>query len=174
MSMRATFFFAGALAATLSAAVALGSAPARATTMPERSPAEVAQESALVVEATVVSEEVRRVGGRLVTVRELQVHEVVRSSESAAAPARLSLVLPGGELEGLGQRVAGTPALRVGGRYLLCLSAPVLDAARTVVGLWQGVWRVDGQGALLPFNHEGEAALSVPRALVLPLLRGRP
>lgn len=174
MSMRATFLCAGALAATLSAAVGLGSASARATTMPERSPAEVAQASALVVEATVLSEEVRRVGGRLVTVRELQVHEVLRSSEGAAAPARVSLVLPGGELEGIGQRVAGTPRLKEGARYVLCLSAPVLGAARTVVGLWQGVWRVDGQGALLPFTHHGEAALAMPRAVLLPALQGQP
>lgn len=171
MIVRATVFHVLTLGALMVAAPA-----ARATTMPERSPEQVAALSELVVEATVISSRVERTGGRLVTVREVRVGEVLRSALPAdvVLPRVLTVVLPGGELDGLGQRVAGTPSLQVGQRYLLCLSAPFWRGARTVVGLWQGVWRVDDAGGVHAFAHDGEVPAVVPPTLVWRALRGRP
>lgn len=158
MHVRATSFL-GAWFVIIAVGASLAP-PARATSMPERTADEVVADSELVIEATVLSARVARVGGRLVTYRVVRVDKVLKAALPAGtpAPSSVTVVLPGGELDGIGQRVAGTPELVVGGRYLLCLSAPVLQGARTVVGLWQGVWRVDGDGGLRPFTHDGEAS----------------
>lgn len=157
-------------------AIALGAClalPARATSMPERTAAEVAAESELVVEATALSSRTAWVGGRIVTFTELRIERALRARDELV-PAAVTVALPGGELDGIGQRVAGAPRLLVGGRYLLCLSAEVLGGARTVVGLWQGAWRVDGAGALVPFTHQGPAPTATPRAALERVLLGPP
>ncbi|MBI1948097.1 MAG: hypothetical protein HYS27_20570 [Deltaproteobacteria bacterium] len=155
------------------AAALLLTLPVGATTMPERSAAEVAAASALVVEATVLDARVVRVERRIVTVTELRVERVLRSAEPGVAPTVVTVALPGGELAGIAQKVPGTPELRVGARYLLCLSAEVLAGARAVVGLWQGAWLVDG-GALRPFTPAGLAPAPLARASLERAFAGAP
>lgn len=155
------------------AAALLLALPVRATTMPERSAAEVAAASALVVEATVLGARVVRVERRIVTVTELRVERVLRTAEAGVPPTVVTVALPGGELAGVTQKVPGTPELRVGSRYLLCLSAEVLAGARAVVGLWQGAWLVDG-GELRAFTHVGLAPAFSTRASLERVLAGAP
>ncbi len=171
MSVRATLVF-GAIACA-----ALATAPSAATTMPDRGPAEVAAASELIVEGTVLDARVQVAGGRIVTVRTVRVERLVRPAPSAPTlrpGSTVTVVLPGGELAGLGQRVAGTPDLAIGERYVLCLSAPVVLGARTIVGLWQGVWRVTAGGALEPFTHAGPAPTALDRAALVSALGSGP
>ncbi|MCC7074919.1 MAG: hypothetical protein IT383_26650 [Deltaproteobacteria bacterium] len=165
MSARATFVLAALLGCG-----ALFSPALLATTMPERGPGEVAAASELVIEGTVLDARVQIAGGRIVTVRTVRVERVLRSASSAAPPPTLSVALPGGIIDGYGQRVAGTPELEVGGRYVLCLSEAVVLGARTIVGLWQGVWRVATHDELVPFTHAGPAARRITRGALFPLL----
>ena len=147
--------------------------PSRATSMPERSTAEVAAASDLVVLATALSARAAWVGGRIITFTELRVERTLRGA-GPRTPATVTVALPGGELGDIAQRVPGTPAMLVGGRYQLCLGAEVLGGARTVVGLWQGAWRVGEGDAVVPFTHDGPAPATVPRAFIERDLTGAP
>lgn len=169
MFVRATRVFGAILACA-----ALCAPPAAATTMPERGPDEVAAASELVVEGTVLDARVQVVGGRIVTQHTVRVEHMVRAATHVDPPLTVSVVLPGGAIGGIGQRVAGTPELQVGSRYVLCLSAPVVLGARTIVGLWQGVWKVGANDALTPFTHGGPSTTVTTRAAVLSALGGAP
>jgi hypothetical protein len=91
--------------------------------------------------------------------------------EAWKGPARASLTLlqPGGERDGLGQRVAGVASLDVGEELVLFLERQ--GPLHRVVGLSQGVYRVergpDGRGTrAVPAAVQGLALVAAPgRAL---------
>lgn len=85
---------------------------------------------------------------RLVTFVEVQVLE----GWKGPAPAALTVLQPGGERDGIGQRVEGVAALEVGEELVLFLERQ--GPLHRVVGLSQGVYRVE-RGA-------GRAARAVP------------
>jgi hypothetical protein len=73
----------------------------------------------------------------LITLVEVEVLERWKGS----GPWRLQVVQPGGELDGVGQRVAGVPALAAGEEAVLFLERH--GPGHSVVGLAQGVYRVE-------------------------------
>jgi hypothetical protein len=84
----------------------------------------------------------RRQGGRIVTDVAIARAEVWKGS----APAHLTVVVPGGEVDGIGQQVAGAPAFSAGEDVVVFLA----NAGRGrfgVVGLAQGKYRVEGTTA---------------------------
>jgi hypothetical protein len=142
----------------------LGAAPARATTVEPVSPAALAARSDLIARVVVRSAAPAWVGRRILTFYELEVLEAWRSADDEA-PARVLLALPGGVVGALGQRVAGTPVLEEGARYVVCLGDDVGPrGARGIIGLWQGIWR-EGESGLVAFDHAGP----VPPAASSPL-----
>ncbi len=74
---------------------------------------------------------------RLVTFVEMEVLE----GWKGAAPARLTVLQPGGERDGVGQRVAGVASLDAGEEVVLFLERQ--GELHRVVGLSQGVYRVE-------------------------------
>jgi hypothetical protein len=91
-------------------------------------------------------------GRRLMTVVEVGVLE----SYKGAARGRLTILQPGGELDGVGQRVSGVARLDVGEEVVLFLERQ--GPVHRVVGLAQGVYRVNREGA-------PEAARALPATL---------
>lgn len=99
---------------------------------------------------------------RLVTFVEVEVLE----GWKGPAPAALTLLQPGGERDGIGQRVEGVASLEVGEELVLFLQRQ--GPLYRLVGLSQGVYRVE-RGA-------GRAAQAVPAdvgGLVLVVPSGR-
>jgi hypothetical protein len=86
---------------------------------------------------------------RLVTFVELDVLQTWKGRP----PGRLTVVQPGGERDGLAQRVAGVAALDVGAELALFLERQ--GPLWRVVGLSQGVYRVERPA-------DGSAARAVP------------
>jgi hypothetical protein len=74
--------------------------------------------------------------------RRIVTHVVVavRDAWKGGASGRITVVQPGGELDGIGQRVSGVAELSSGERVVLFLER--LGALHRVVGLAQGVYRV--------------------------------
>jgi hypothetical protein len=104
---------------------------------------------------------------RLVTFVEVEVLEAWKGR----APARLTVLQPGGEREGIGQRVAGVAPLEVGEEVVLFLERQ--GPLHRVVGLSQGVYRVvrgaEGQAArAVPADVRGLALVSAPGRAVEP------
>lgn len=169
----------GLVAAALSALLGIAivdtaGAPARATTVAPLSPAELGARSDLVADVVVRSRAASWVGRRIITFYEVEVLDRWRSADPRS-PATALVALPGGVVEGIGQRVAGTPVLDVGGRYVLCLGDDVGPrGARGVIGLWQGAWRVvagapsapgedpGGPAGLIGFKHDGPVDAGAP------------
>jgi hypothetical protein len=91
-----------------------------------------------VVDSRVVSSSSEWTGDhrRIVT----QVVVAVREAWKGTATGRLTVVQPGGERDGIGQRVSGVAPLAVGERVVLFLERTGLQ--HRVVGLAQGVYRV--------------------------------
>ena len=100
---------------------------------------------------------------RLVTLVEVEVLERWKGS----AQGVLRVLQPGGELDGIGQRVAGVAPLAVGEEVVLFLERR--GPWHSAVGLAQGVYRVDrGAGAALavPADAHGLTLVAPPgRAL---------
>ncbi len=75
--------------------------------------------------------------------------------------ATLSLVVPGGEIDGVQMRIGCAPTFEVGGQYLLF----VLPQYKThpVVGLWQGAFRVveDEAGVARVFDAGGRGVTGI-------------
>jgi hypothetical protein len=85
-----------------------------------------------------------------------QVVVEIREAWKGTATGRITVVQPGGERDGIGQRVSGVAPLAVGERVVLFLERT--GAQHRVVGLAQGVYRV------LPSADTGEAR-AVPASL---------
>ena len=91
-----------------------------------------------IVDGTVVSSTAVWTGDhrRIVT----QVVVEVREAWKGGAAGRITVVQPGGERDGIGQRVSGVAALSSGERVVLFLER--VGALHRVVGLAQGVYRI--------------------------------
>ena len=94
-----------------------------------------------------------------------QVVVEVRDTWKGSAAGRITVVQPGGERDGIGQRVPGVAPLASGERVVLFLERT--GPYHRVVGLAQGVYRVvpaDGTGELraVPASLEGLELVSPP------------
>jgi hypothetical protein len=138
-------------------------APARASTAVQMDVPALTRAASDVVRARAVStrcawtEDHRR----LVTFVEMEVLEAWKGP----APARLTVLQPGGEREGVGQRVEGVTPLVVGEEVVLFLEhqGPI----HRVVGLSQGVYRVvrtaeASAARAVPADVRGLALVSAP------------
>jgi len=129
---------------------------ARATTVPLTFD-EIVTKSDVVARVTVVEASSRWVGRRIITFHELRVDEVLHG---ATASRTVTLAVPGGVVDGIGQRVFGAPELRKGSSYVLCMSPELTigtappDRGRAIVGLWRGAWKVQPDMTLAPFAHD--------------------
>jgi len=134
---------------------------ARATTVRPLSIDALHARADVVVRARIEAREARFVGQRIVTFHDARVEETY-----AGAPGeRVVVGLLGGIVGAVGQRVAGTPELEPGREYVLFLGAPRgFEGARTIIGLWQGVFAVEelserGQSpirALRAYSHDAK------------------
>ncbi len=98
--------------------LAAAALPARATTVvPAADPGELAVDSEAVFFARAGSSAAAARPGFLTTVTELEVESVI--SGPVAAGQRVEMVVPGGEIDGTGWAVAGSPRLAEGEFYLL-------------------------------------------------------
>ncbi|HEY1908514.1 MAG TPA: hypothetical protein VGG91_20865 [Myxococcaceae bacterium] len=90
--------------------------------------------------------------------RRIVTHVVVevRDAWKGTASGRITVVQPGGELDGIGQHVSGVAPLATGDRVVLFLERT--GTMHRVVGLAQGVYRV------VPVQGSGELR-AVPAAL---------
>jgi hypothetical protein len=124
-------------AATL---LCLLAAPALAATAVETSVEALAREAGAVVRGRVEARAARRSGDgrRIVTDLTVSVAQAWRGS----APARLTVTVPGGELDGVGQRVDAAPALEPGDEVVLFVS-PTPGGWR-LAGLALGAFHVEG------------------------------
>lgn len=112
---------------------------------------------------------------RIVTRVEVEVLETWKGS----AAGRITVLQPGGELDGIGQRVSGVADLGAGEEVVLFLERA--GPNHRVVGLAQGVYRVSsaaGARQAVPASVEGlelvpppGAAPAARRAMPLPQLR---
>jgi len=89
----------------------------------------------------------------------------VREAWKGGATGRITVVQPGGELDGIGQHVSGVAALSSGERVVLFLERS--GAQHRIVGLAQGVYRVvpgDGTDGLLavPAHLDGLELVAPP------------
>lgn len=129
--------------------------------VPVLTEAELRAQADVVVDATVVRQEVHRLGRRVFT------FSTVLTGPGPAAQSYL-VALPGGDVvvdgRALSQRVPGAPQLQLGQRYRLYLGkaeGPPLPgghvASRGVVGFFRGVYVIDAarNDALVPFGEDG-------------------
>jgi hypothetical protein len=125
---------------TLAAALMIAfAARADAATVLAQSVEDLARASDAVLRGRVENVVCRRVGGRIVTDIAIARAELWRGS----APARLTIAVPGGEVDGIGQRVDGAPAFSAGEDVVVF----VRDGGHGryhVVGLAQGKYGVEG------------------------------
>lgn len=129
---------------TLVGALALGLvspalvSPSSAATVVRLDLPELVEEADLVLLATVESTESFRAGRRIMTRVTLRPGTVVKGS----ADERVIVVVPGGSVGALGQRVPGAASFTTGEDVVAFLSAPGPDGPRSVVGMSQGKLRV--------------------------------
>ncbi|MHB8421069.1 MAG: hypothetical protein ACYDCL_23605 [Myxococcales bacterium] len=128
---------------TLALAALLAAAPASASIARALSLDDLAGRAELVVLGRVTGQQARwsRDHLRIATRVEVQVDERWKG----AAGGEITLLCPGGELDGLGQVVLGEPRFEVGERVVLFLVKRG-DFYRAV-GMSQGVFRVEGATA---------------------------
>ncbi len=136
--------------------------PARATTLVALSTPELVDAASVVAIVRVRSVEVRRHGKRLETLVRATVE---RSFKGASDGARLRIVVPGGELEGIGQRVEGAPRISEGERFIAFLE-PAGESAMQFVGLEQG-------HLVLAQHASGEVVIRTSEAVRIDPLTGR-
>ena len=103
----------------------------------------LARSSGAVVRARVVGQTSRWTAGgrRLVTDVEIEVTELLRGH----APDRLLVTVPGGEIDGIGQRVDGAPALGHGEDVILFLARRSQEWR--LVGLALGTFKISAERA---------------------------
>jgi hypothetical protein len=123
----------GALLAALAAPL-----PALATAAERVSVEALARASDAVVRGRVERRASRRVGPRIYTDVEVRAADVWRGG----APAVVKVVVPGGVVDGIGQRVDGAPSFTPGEEVVVFLSAGLRGEFR-VNGLAQGKFRVE-------------------------------
>jgi hypothetical protein len=97
----------------------------------------LARGSELVVRGRVLDATARWYDGRILTIAEVEVSSALRG----APPARLTVITPGGEVGGIGQRVDGAAALVPGEEVVLFLGRAEAGHYR-VTGLAQGKFAV--------------------------------
>lgn len=131
--------------------------------VPPMTEAELRAQADVVVDATVVRQEVHALGRRIFTFSTVLVGEGTSARSYVVA-------VPGGDVGAIAQRVPGAPLLELGRRYRLFLgkaNGPVAPgavvAARGIVGFFRGVFVVDDQNALVPFGDDGLPVLPVTR-----------
>ncbi|HEY4220048.1 MAG TPA: hypothetical protein VGO62_01870 [Myxococcota bacterium] len=147
-----------AFALALPAAL-FGASRSGATTVPELDDAALIAQSDVVGELVIRSHVSAWVGRRILTFYEADVVDTWRSPASGAAPAHVVIALPGGVVDGIGQKVFGTPALVDGAHYVACLGKITAPRdGRMIIGLWRGLWSVDDAGRALPFVHDDVVA----------------
>jgi hypothetical protein len=125
----------------LLAALATAS-PAFAAQAVAASVEELARASDVVVRGRVVSTTARWSDGRIYTYAEVEVSDSLRGS----APARVTVVTPGGEVGDLGQRVDGAAIFTSGEEVVVFLGKPQAGRYR-VSGLAQGKFAIEGKVA---------------------------
>ena len=134
----------GCICAALSATVT------HATLMKASTLSELVSRSDYVVRVKVSATEVRRVGGRHLSEHRLSLLALYYKRAGAPAPTDLTLQTLGGTLNGLSQRVAGSPNVELGEELIALLScgaqaaqseATHQSARCRLVGMGQGLWR---------------------------------
>jgi hypothetical protein len=115
---------------------------AAASTAVELSVGELTQRSAAVARVRVTSTRAVLSEGRISTIVECEVLEAWKGAPGAA----LRIATPGGELDGLGQRVEGAATFTAGEEAVVFLSHP-LGGTWRVTALEQGKWSVTGDAA---------------------------
>jgi len=131
--------------------------------VPPMTEAELRAQADVVVDGTVIRQEVHALGRRIFTFSTVLVGE--------GATARSYVVaVPGGDIGVIAQRVPGAPLLELNRRYRLFLgratgpSAPgSAVASRGIVGFFRGVFVVDDRNILVPFGDDGLPLLAVTR-----------
>jgi hypothetical protein len=124
--------------------------PAAATQVVAVSVEELARTSDAVVRAKVLEKKASKTadGKRIFTTIELRRSGVLRGD----APKRLRVVVPGGVVEGVGQRVEGAPEFEKGEDVVVFLQRAGPDAFR-VASLSQGKFTVVGRTARPELSH---------------------
>ena len=127
---------------------------ASATTLPSWGPDEIFAKSALVARARVVSSHAEWVESseseRIVTFYNVEVLELFKGETSQQEKRSTVIVaLPGGVVEGIGQKVHAVPTLKTGEEWILHLSEDVgPDGARGVVTFAHGAHRISSEGQI--------------------------
>ncbi len=125
--------------------------------VPPMTEAELRRQADVVVDGRVTVQRVVRLGQRVFTFSTLIVGDGQQVRSYVVA-------LPGGDVDGVTQRVPGSPQLQLGARYRLYLgpaTGPRADAhsppARGVVGFFRGAFAIDDahNDALVPFGDDG-------------------
>jgi len=113
------------LRAAIAAGITLGSIPVAATTVAPRDLSDMAMASDLGVRGTIQAlRTFREPSGRILTEAVVEVREAMQGQ----APDTVAVTWPGGELDGQGQRVPGTPRVRTGQEVVLFLARPGPDS----------------------------------------------
>ena len=145
-----------ALLPAILAALLLLPALAGASVAVRASVEQLARGSDAVVRGTVIRQAAHRAGTRIYTEVTLRTTAVWRG----AAPAEVRVRVPGGEVDGLGQRVDGAPEFTKGEEAVVFLAADGAGGFR-VQGLSQGKFRVDGASAAPDLRRTGFARSEV-------------
>lgn len=149
-------------AALLMLLTILASLPARATTLVRLSLEQLSLASSLVARGRVVDQHSQWTPGqrRIVTIT----HVAVRRTLKGRAAGRLTIEQPGGSVDGVRSRVAGTVSFEPGAEYILFLEpAPSNPAHFLVVGMAQGAFPV------VPAVHSSESGKGMVEHVMLPL-----
>lgn len=140
----------------------LAPGPARATTVPPMTVAQLRAAADVVVDGVVVTSTSRLVGRRVITFVTLV------SGESPNLTSTL-VAIPGGVVGDVAQVVPGAPLLEPGRRYRLYLGrpdGPRLDddgpAARGIIGFWRGAFVLGDRGDAHPLQPDGQAPILDP------------
>ncbi len=141
-------------------------APVTATTLEQLSLGEMAQQSTSIVRAKVLSANAVPRGGNVYTVYRVETLESLKAPRQRPAvqelPGVQELAVPGGVAAGIRQVMAGAPALRVGGEYVLFLWTG-RSGLTQIMGLSQGLFSVEAEtsekDALLTRVAAGEPML---------------
>jgi len=152
-----------ALRVGLLVAPALGLAPstASATSVSHLDVPALARDAELIVAGRVEAVAPYRDRGRIYTRVQLRVGVTLKARGSAPTAEVVAFSVHGGELDGVGQFVAGQARFEVGEQVLVFLTD--LDRRPTLLGLAQGKWAYDParKGAELTPDVEGLAGLEL-------------
>ncbi len=145
------------LRSLLACLVLLGAAPAAASIARALSVEELAERADAVVLGTVTGQAAHWTRDHKQIFTWVAVHVEARWVDQVGAPDTLTVLRPGGELDGLGQDIPGEPRFQVGERVVLFLQRR--NHVYRVLGLSQGLFRVEGATAV---QELGNLALARP------------